>query len=333
MIITALANASRILADADYLTAASKAASVLLDTQLDDNGNLYRIKYNGRSSVTANQTDYALLSEALVALHDTSGDDRWLSDARALVDGMNKNFLDTEGGGYFMGASKVSGATLPVRPKSLYDNATPSGTSVALRTLAKLYHRTGDEDYFTLAESIIASMAGLIERSPPSFSYFMIGVDELYNGENGAVRSVARGKVRINAHYSETQNGVVELTLKMADGWHINAHKPLQSYLIGTEINLLDGQAIDGLDYPEAVTRKLGFDRNELALYEGDVTLSIPLEKLVANKVADSTATVVSFDVNLQACNDTTCLAPETVTMDLSTAKPDPVSTPIAFVD
>ena len=333
MVITALANASRILSDAQYLAAASKAATVLLDSQLDEKGNLFRIKYNGRRSVTANQTDYALLSEALIALHDSSGEKRWLDDAKALVDGMNKNFLDKEGGGYFMGASQVSGATLPVRPKSLYDNATPSGTSVALRSLAKLYHRTGDEEYFTLAESIIASMAGLIERSPPSFSYFMIGVDELYNGENGAVRSVARGKVKINASYSEANDGVVELTMKMADGWHINAHKPLQSYLIGTEINQANGDSISGLEYPKAITRKLGFDRNELALYEGDVSFSIPVEKLSADKSSDPSATVISFNVNLQACNDTTCLAPETVTLDLSTATPDPVNTPIAFAD
>lgn len=333
MIISALANASRILSDSDYLAAATKAASVLLDTQLDESGNLFRISYNGRSSVTANQTDYALLSEALIALHDTSGEDHWLESARSLVDGMNKNFLDAEGGGYFMGAAKVSGATLPVRPKSLYDNATPSGTSVALRTLAKLYHRTGDEDYFTLAESIIASMAGLIERSPPSFSYFMIGVDELYNGENGAIRAVARGKVKIRASYQNAENGVVKLTMQMADGWHINAHKPLQSYLIGTEINQVNGDPISGLDYPEAVTRKLGFDRNELALYEGDVSLSIPVEKLGGGKTEDASATVISFDVNLQACNDTTCLAPETVTIDLSTATPDPVNSPVAFAE
>ena len=278
----------------------------------------------------------------MIALYDSTGERHWLKHAESLVAIMDELFLDKEGGGYFMAVVDESEARLPVRPKSLYDNAIPAGTSVAVRILSQLFHRTGKDDYFTKAEFVISSMAGIIERGPTNFAYLLIGVDELYNGENGADRVVARGNVSVSASLIKTSDALdtasVELTIDIEDGWHINANQPLQDYLIGTVVKTTAGDEIDSVDYPEALTRKLGFDRNELALYEGSVKLQMPFKQIIGTAGAGESETakldgtaIVQFVVDLQACNDTTCLAPESITVDLSTASLTPQNSNIAL--
>ena len=343
MLITALAQAGSLLDRTDYIDAATTAAQSILDTQLDSDGKLSRIHFNGRQSVEATQADYAFFAEGLIALYDSTGERHWLKHAESLVAIMDELFLDKEGGGYFMAVVDESEARLPVRPKSLYDNAIPAGTSVAVRILSQLFHRTGKDDYFTKAEFVISSMAGIIERGPTNFAYLLIGVDELYNGENGADRVVARGNVSVSASLIKTSDELdtasVELTIDIEDGWHINANQPLQDYLIGTVVKTTAGDEIDSVDYPEALTRKLGFDRNELALYEGSVKLQMPFKQIIGAQAGagesetaklDGTA-IVQFVVDLQACNDTTCLAPESITVDLSTASLTPQNSNIAL--
>ena len=113
----------------------------------------------------------------------------------------------------------------------------------------------------------------------------------------------------------------------------------MQDYLIGTVVKTTAGDEIDSVDYPEALTRKLGFDRNELALYEGSVKLQMPFKQIIGAQAGagesetaklDGTA-IVQFVVDLQACNDTTCLAPESITVDLSTASLTPQNSNIAL--
>lgn len=330
MVITALAKAADILDRPDYLGAAETAARVILDSQLDDDGRLFRINYQGRRSVDANQADYAFFAESLVALYDSTANIDWLNQAESLVLTMNELFLDEQDGGYFMGATTVKGANLPVRPKSLYDNAIPAGTSVAVRVLSQLFRRTGNDDYLTTAESVVSSMAGAIERGASNFAYLLIGVDELYNGENGSRQTTARGKVTVSALIADKDSETIDVVLDIADGWHVNAHKPIQDYLIGTAVKSSDGELLTSVKYPDPLHRKLGFDRNELALYEGQVTLRMNLDE--ARQTSDGDFAWVNFNVDLQACNDTTCLAPETVTVDLSTASTDAVNSVVSFV-
>ena len=129
---------------------------------------------------------------------------------------------------------------------------------------------------------------------------------------------------------ADDDNNAVDVVLDIADGWHVNAHQPIQDYLIGTAVKSADGELLANVSYPEPLQRKLGFDRNELALYEGQVTMRLGLDEL--GDSGGNGLAVVNFNVDLQACNDTTCLAPETVTVDLSTASTDAVNSTISFL-
>ncbi len=340
MMITALAEVGVALGEPRYVDAARRAATGLLELNSPQPGILKRSSFSGRSSVEATQADYAFLAEALLEIYDATSSRVWLDQAELLVETMDSQFLDTEKGGYFMGPPIVAGAKMPVRPKDLYDNAVPSGNAVALRVLTRLWQRTGNDDYREKADALVAAFSDQLVNQSGSQTYFLTAVAELLEGERGESLYSARGKVRVQAEISnpvkdpdsnQLTSGKLKLTIDIADGWHINAHQPIQDYLIGTRITRGDGSDVDGISYPEPVMAKLGFESTELALYENKVVIEAPLSALIdSDKDADSTddtatdsvpdSALVPVSINLQACNDEVCLAPETLTLTPSLA-------------
>ncbi len=315
LMITALAEVGDALAEPRYIEAALRAANRVFEQNLDDDGNFWRVAYRGAVSVPAVQTDYAFMAEAALALFDVTRDDIWLQRARELVAAMDTQFLDTEHGNYFMGAESVAGAALPVRQKDLYDSTLPSGNSVALRVLARLWWRTGELDYRNAARKLLAAMSYQVVRQPNAFPYMLIAAAELANDESGSRRYAARGKIRLDAAVVDNQ---IEVKLDIAPGWHINADKPLQDYLIGTRMVDSDGKPFNDTVYPQARRTVLQFEKSELALYEGQVSIVAAVPELSAT---DGRA-VLPVVLDLQACNDEVCLAPESLRLNVPLALP-----------
>ncbi len=100
--------------------------------------------------------------------------------------------------------------------------------------------------------------------------------------------------------------------LEIKEGWHINAHKPLQQTLVATELSLADGSAwiVDAVTYPEPVLRTLPFDKNPLALYEGRVHMRAEL-----SRHDEEIHEPVKLNLQLQACDQKACQSPETVVL------------------
>lgn len=92
-------------------------------------------------------------------------------------------------------------------------------------------------------------------------------------------------------------------------GWHVNANKPLEDWLIPTEATIapVDGLAFWAPTYPAAHEKKLPFSDRPLALFEGETVI------LVEGK-ADAAATpgqrTLRATLGFQPCNDAQCLAP-----------------------
>ncbi len=317
MMINALAKAGDAFGNQDYIDAARKAADrLIVDNQRVQDGEqrLWRAKFNGNWSVNAGQADYAFLAEALVTLFDVTGESRYLDKAESLIVAMNSDFLDTEIGGYFMGSAIAGGAVLPTRPKDLYDNAFPSGNAAAARTLVKLWRRTGIETYRDTALSLFGAFSEAIARAPSGFPYLLTALSEMQDSETGDRQYGAKGNVLVKG---QINNDSIEVAVTIADGWHINAHQPLQDYLIGT--TLLDALArpVDGAVYPAEKRAVLGFERSELALYDEQILISAPIPESTLASIGKT----MPVALKIQACNDKVCLAPETIVLNLSTAK------------
>src|ERR1043165_3327718 len=138
---------------------------------------LLRTWKDGRAKFNAYLEDYAFLSEGLLTLFETTGELRWLKEAIELSDLMIEEFWDHESGGFFF--TGKSHETLIVRAKDYFDNATPSGNSVAALVLLRLATLTGRENYRNLATAVLREIGDQTRRYPSGFGYALSAMDFL----------------------------------------------------------------------------------------------------------------------------------------------------------
>ena len=94
-------------------------------------------------------------------------------------------------------------------------------------------------------------------------------------------------------------------TVDIQQGWHINSHKPLDEYLIPTELKITSpGVKIKSVTYPPHVERTFSFSGDsKVAVYEG--TVQIPFTAVVSRDGGSAEALL-----HYQSCNDSVCLPP-----------------------
>jgi uncharacterized protein YyaL (SSP411 family) len=174
LMLASFAEAGVILGNADYTEAARRNADFVLSNLLKD-GFLLRTYKDGVAKFNAYLEDYAFFIEGLVTLYETGGEFRWLKEAIALTDRMIEEFMDREGGGFFF--TGESHEALIVRSKDYFDNATPSGNSVAASVLLRLAILTGNEQYRDIGQAVLAQVADSTRRYPSGFGYALSAMD------------------------------------------------------------------------------------------------------------------------------------------------------------
>jgi len=112
----------------------------------------------------------------------------------------------------------------------------------------------------------------------------------------------------------EFQVGVV---VEIARGFHMNSHKPSDQYLIPTTLmaQLPTGIQLRDTIYPDGRLEKFSFSPSKpLDVYTGTVTFRM---RLAAGNDAAIGATTIPITLRYQACNDTTCLQPVKVPIEV----------------
>lgn len=107
--------------------------------------------------------DYANLAEGLLALNETTFDEKYFVAARELAEQMLAHFADSRGGFY---DASDDHEMLVVRPKDVQDNATRSGSAMATRVLFKLAAYTGEAKYGKAGERALAPITARAYTSP-----------------------------------------------------------------------------------------------------------------------------------------------------------------------
>jgi uncharacterized protein YyaL (SSP411 family) len=165
LIVAALARAARVFEAPAYETAATEAATFLMETLRDEEGRLLHRYRDGDAAIRAHLDDYAFLTWGLTELYETTFDPQWLSAAVGLMETSLDRFWDAEQGGFFL--TTDDGEALIVRPKEGSDGALPSGNSVQLMNLLRLARMTGRTEWEEQADAL-AQWAGTQARSRPT---------------------------------------------------------------------------------------------------------------------------------------------------------------------
>src|SRR2546422_617965 len=170
----AFAEAGRALGRPDYVAAAVKNADFVLREMRRD-GRLLRTWKAGEAKLKGYLEDYAMVAAALVDVYEATFDRRWLDEARGLAEDMVRLFWDERLEGFY--DTGVDHERLIVRPRNLFDNAVPCGSSVAIETLFRLAILTGESRYEATAVRALRPMADLMARHASGFGRFLCALD------------------------------------------------------------------------------------------------------------------------------------------------------------
>jgi uncharacterized protein YyaL (SSP411 family) len=171
--VSAFALAGGLLGEPRYGAAARAAADRVLRTCRPPGGLLHREK-SGVAGIPGFASDYAFLIEALLDLYEATFEPAYFREALALQKELDERFADPRGG-YYFAAPEHDG--LIVRPKELFDGATPSSNSVAAMNLLRLATFTGQAAHRERAEAILSSPSGFLRRAPAAVPRLLCALD------------------------------------------------------------------------------------------------------------------------------------------------------------
>ena len=171
MAITAMIKGYRVSGDDAYADAALETAEFIIRNMLDADG-LYRT-YKDVARIRGFLEDYAYTAAAMLDVFESRPDLRYLDTAVRLGHHILTRFWDGKGG-FFM--TPTDHESLIFRPKSEHDLSIPSGSSVAIMTLIRLYHLTGEMDFMKVARQAIYWSVSKAAENPYAYGYLLNAV-------------------------------------------------------------------------------------------------------------------------------------------------------------
>jgi uncharacterized protein len=171
LMICALAEAGAALDEPRYTDAAIACAEFLTSAMRDEHGRLLRTFNDGSAKIDAFLEDHAFLLEAMLALFETTCQERWFTQATELARALVERFADHERGGFF--STAADSEPLIVRRKDLEDTPIPAGSSSAANGLLRLAQLTGEPDYERHAGSTLRLLHEIAVRHPSAFGHLL----------------------------------------------------------------------------------------------------------------------------------------------------------------
>lgn len=168
MMLKGFTDAYRVFNEPDFLKTAIANAEFILKSLYNNDGSLYRSYKSGKATINAFLDDYALVADGLISLYEATFDEKWLTEARKLVDFALENFHDPESGMFFYTSSQDE--QLIARKFELMDNVMPGSNSVMASNLYKLGHFFDSQSYLDVALQMLRNIKPHIKSYGSSYS-------------------------------------------------------------------------------------------------------------------------------------------------------------------
>ncbi len=179
LMLRAVAEGARAFDDPTLRAEALRAGEFLWREMVQD-GRAWRSWCGGRAAIPGFLEDHAALGLGFVALYQLTFDRAWLDRALVLGEGCVRWFWDDVAGAFFDTAHDAE--PLVTRPRDIVDNATPSGTSLAVELQLLVAEYRGDAGARRRAEYVLAALAEAVRRSPMAFGHLLGAADLAVNG-------------------------------------------------------------------------------------------------------------------------------------------------------
>ena len=162
LMISAFIKGYRITYDDKYLNKA-RDVSKFINT-LSKDYELMHVYKDGKAKINGYLDDYAFYIGALLDIFEVDAKAEYLEQAINYTDYMLEHFANDE---FYYTSDKHE--EILIRPKSVYDLSIPSGTSIAVQDLIRLYHYTQNDDYLKKAVTIMKKYATIAAENPFAF--------------------------------------------------------------------------------------------------------------------------------------------------------------------
>ncbi|HMA19817.1 MAG TPA: thioredoxin domain-containing protein, partial [Gemmatimonadaceae bacterium] len=179
LMLRAVATAARAFERDDFANLAIRNGEFLHENFVA-NGRVFRSLSRTESRIPGFLEDYAAIALGFIALYELNFDRKWIERARTLADSIVEWFWDEQLGAFF--DTPRDAETLIARPRDATDNATPSGTSLAVDLLLSLSELLHDADMRRRATFVLETLASPMIRYPSAFGYMLGAADMAVNG-------------------------------------------------------------------------------------------------------------------------------------------------------
>ena len=179
LMLRGVAEAARAFGDSDLRALALRNGEFLFRELVRDD-RVFRSYKGGSARIDGFLEDYAAIALGALAVYELTFDRTWLERARRLADAILARFWDDGAQALFDTASDTE--QLVTRPRDVTDNATPSGTSLAIELLLKLGDLMAVAEYTERARYLLETIAEPMVRHPTAFGHALGAADLAVRG-------------------------------------------------------------------------------------------------------------------------------------------------------
>jgi uncharacterized protein YyaL (SSP411 family) len=378
LMVQALAVSGTLPGRTDDLNLAESAADFVLTHLQDEQGQLQRSWRNDQTSGAAYLDDYAFLVSALIELHKSTDNPRWLTEAGRLMEAQIALFHDAELSTFFF--TSHNHEKLMARTSTIFDSVSESGNSVTIRNLLALAKLQEKPEYKALAQQVLQRHGKALQDTPGACSGLAVALHEwlMTQQQTGSIESDSSSttvslavadnceeqdqattqeaadkdaaqedpaeqqvvfkpvfpdpaspnpfaqrdeerpvKAKIYPMFDKLERGgkcPVAIELTIADKWHVNANPANPDFLVATEVKITCRQKVK--------LSKIKYPKHELMMAKGSPTpyhvygkkvIIYGLLEIDPAELAEKAE--ITIEIKYQACNETECLPPDTITM------------------
>jgi uncharacterized protein YyaL (SSP411 family) len=306
LMIRALAAAGFVLQERKYLDAAAKALEFLVKNHSSTGDALYRTSRDGIPKYTGFLDDYAFLIQAMIALADSGGSERWKDSARALAQSMINKFGDPKSGGFFF--NEAGAPDLIVRQKIATDSPLPSGNGIAALVLLSLGQNQE-------AGKAIIVFARQLEKQAEGMSALLQAAAVYLQENEPLLASAARPPVvaplspqeqslqaiSLDSHWPSPS--ILDIEVKIQEGLHISAHDTTAG-MMATQLSISgdDAPQVASIEFPPAEKLEVAF--SDIAIHGYTHTIFIQ----VIFSSPPKPRSKVQLSLRYQVCDNQACL-------------------------
>ena len=179
MAIQGLLDCYNAFGDDIFLTFA-ESIILFIETEMINDGKVYRTFKNKRSTTEGFLEDYAFLIQAYTSLYQSTFNERYLMQAARWCEYTLVNFYDTDQGFFHFTSGQAE--PLIARKKEIFDNVIPGSNSVMARNLYHLGIMLDNESWKQNAITMAKQISSMITQEPAYMSNWGILLAEIIHG-------------------------------------------------------------------------------------------------------------------------------------------------------